>query len=106
LVPGLGAPPAPPEPGAQEEAPRFAERPGGSVLVMEVWVNDRGEVVDARIAVPSAFPLDDFGHLLLERRARWSALVPPLLPGEVRRIERRIDYGQRRAPAAADHLLP
>lgn len=86
ILEGAEAPAVPPE------APLHAEQPGGPVLVMEVFVNDQGTVVDARIAVPSAYPLDDFGHLLIERRARWSNLVPPLLPGEIRKLERRIDY--------------
>lgn len=99
VVEGAELPAVPPE------QPQYAEQPGGEVLVMEVFVNERGEVVEARIAVPSAYPLDDFGHLLIERRARWSHMVPPMLPGEIRKYERRIDYRLRRSPQT-DSSLP
>jgi len=100
-VPASDVPPAPPD----ETAKTYPEQPGGSVLVLELTVNDQGYVIDSRIAVPSSNALGDVSLALASKGQRWTGLVPPLQPGEQRRLEIRLPYDQGKAKADAD-LLP
>lgn len=95
----IGQPPLPGQtataPPAPSDLPQFAlagvERPGGSILVLGIKVNDQGQVVDAVIVVPSYAPLTDIGLLMAYKQQTFTELKPPLLPGEHRWLEVRLD---------------
>jgi len=87
-IPSSEVPPAPPE----EPAKTYPEQPGGSVLVLELTVNDQGIVIDTRILVPSSNALGDLALALASKGQRWTNLVPPLVPGEQRKLEIRVPY--------------
>ena len=78
LVPGAPEPLSP--------LPKFAlagvEKPGGSILVLGVQVNDQGKVVDAVIVVPSNAPLTDLGLLFAYKQQTFTELHPPYLRGK------------------------
>jgi hypothetical protein len=69
----------------------FEDKPGGNILVLGLHVNEAGVVLETRILVPSAYVLGDVAFALASRAQRWTSLIPPLLPGETRWIEHRID---------------
>lgn len=87
-VPSGALPPLPPE----VELQTYVEEPGGSVLVLELTVDDRGMVVDTRILVPSSNALSDLTLALATQGQYWKNIEPPLLPGERRRLELRVPY--------------
>lgn len=84
-----GIPSAPDE---LSDAWDYPETPGGNVLVLELYVNDQGLVVDAKIAVPSYDGLSDLALHSAALGQRWTDLDPPMRPGELRRLELRIPY--------------
>lgn len=105
----------PPVPGSQvPEAPgntpvqlnNYPEQPGGPVLVLELTVNDQGVVEDSRILVPSYNTLGDLSLALASRGQRWTGLTPPLQPGERRKLEIRIPYGEDGVVAPPQATLP
>ena len=61
-------------------------------MFLKLKINDRGEVIDVRISVPSKYPIDDFGIAMSARNAKFNKFVPPLRPGEIREIEVRVPY--------------
>lgn len=77
------------------------ESPGGHVMVLAVLVNDTGTPTDIRITVGSGSPLKDMTIALAQYELQWTALQPPLLPGELRWLELRIDHRQ-----LSESLLP
>lgn len=86
------APPVPSEvPEFQSVLAEF-ETPGGPVLVLAALVNDQGVVVDTRIVVPSNAPLKDITLTLSMTNTQWTTIDPPMLPGEYRWFELRIDH--------------
>lgn len=89
-IQGSPVPPAPAEEVVHLE--NYPEEPGGPVLVLQLTVNDGGVVVDSRILVPSFNQLGDLSIALAARGQRWTNLVPPLAPGEMRKLEIRIPY--------------
>lgn len=105
-IPGMEAPPMPspdesvsPMPGAYPtplpETPdqyQYPEERFGSVLVLELKINDQGQVIDSRILVPSFNGLGDIALVMAVKGQTYKNLVPPLYPGEVRRLELRIPY--------------
>lgn len=92
--PNTGLPPKP------SDVPQFRstlaqfEKPGGDALVLALLVNDQGTVVDSAIVVPSRFPLGDIAMTLTWPGKQWTDLDPPMLPGEYRWLELRIDQHQ------------
>lgn len=89
-IPGMGAPEAPTE--RIINMSDYPEQAGGSVLVLELTVNDQGVVVDSRILVPSYNTVADLTLALAAKGQRWTSLMPPLVPGEYRRLEIRVPY--------------
>lgn len=69
----------------------FDDKPGGDIVVLGLLLNDQGIVIDSKILLPSGYVLGDMTVALASIGQRWESLVPPLLPGEVRWIEQRID---------------
>lgn len=101
-IAGAETPPVPPE-GA--ELNKYPEQPGGSVLVLELIVNDQGIVIDSRILVPSKHGLADFTLVMAIKGQKWKDLTPPLYPGEKRRLEIRIPF-QDDKPDGPVEILP
>lgn len=85
----------PPMPGSRPALDFFqlarTEIPYADVLVLGILVNDQGAVEDVIIVVPSSYALDDIGFALGYKQAKWTQLDPPLLPGEKRWLEVRIN---------------
>ncbi|MDO9177049.1 MAG: hypothetical protein Q7U16_01800 [Agitococcus sp.] len=75
-----------------------ADVPGGSVLVLEMFLNDEAVVVDARILVPSANALSDLALTFSALGQKWTGIAPPLQQGERRRLELRIPYADQALP--------
>lgn len=69
----------------------YPEKPGGSVLVLAVLVNSKGQLLDARIMVPSAYPFQDLRYLMLPRGTELGIEVP-VPPGQTRWVDLRIRY--------------
>lgn len=97
-IPLLGQPPAdasaPPVPSAVPEFRSVLaqfEKPGADVVVVAVLVNDQGVVVDSFIVVPSRYPLNDLTATFTQIGKQWTAIDPPMVPGEFRWFELRID---------------
>lgn len=67
------------------------EKPGGDVLVLALLVNETGVVVDTRIVVNSSLGLQDLAAALTYLGKQWEDIQPPMLPGEYRWFELRID---------------
>lgn len=85
---------APPVPSAIPEfksALAQFEKAGGDVLVLALLVNDAGVVVDSRIVVNSSLGLQDLAAALTYLGKQWQDIQPPMLPGEYRWFEVRID---------------
>lgn len=99
-IPSSEVPPAPPE----DPVKTYPEQPGGSVLVLELTVNDQGMVIDTRILVPSSNALGDMALALASRGQRWTGLVPPLVPGEQRKLEIRVPYDDGKQKADTTFL--
>lgn len=99
-IPSSEVPPAPPE----EPVKTYPEQPGGSVLVLELTVNDQGLVIDTRILVPSSNALGDLALALASKGQRWTGLVPPLVPGEQRKLEIRVPYDDGKTKVDTDFL--
>lgn len=88
-----GASDKPPMPSADAiDQSVYSDSPGGDVVILKLKINDRGEVIDVRISVPSKYPVDDFGIAMSARNAKFNKFVPPLRPGEIREIEVRVPY--------------
>lgn len=68
------------------------EQPYGDVMVLGLLVNDRGTVVETKIVVPSRRGMTDLGYALAYQGQKWVNLEPPMLPGELRWLELRLDY--------------
>ena len=101
-IPGSGLPPMPDA--APIDQPMYADKPGGHVLILALYINDQGVVFDSQIALPSSNGLKDLSLAMAARGQRWKDLTPPLLPGEVRRLDLRLVVEQ---PANAEPpLLP
>jgi hypothetical protein len=88
----LGAPPLP------SDVPEFRsglaafEKPGGDVLVLALLVNELGIVVDSSIVVPSQLALQDLALTWSYIGKQWAQIDPPLLQGEYRWFEIRVDH--------------
>lgn len=80
------------------------EKPGGTVLVLGVLVNDSGYTENTLIVVPSSYHLKDLGFMLGYRQKIWSDITPPMYPGEKRWLEIRIDHGDE--IGRANSILP
>jgi len=79
------------------------EKPGGDIAVIAVLVNDASVVVDVILVVPSNRALEDITLTLSQMGQRWDAIDPPLLPGEYRWLELRINQATLFQPQV---LLP
>ena len=94
-LPKIGESPVPPMPGSRPTLDFFelskVETPYEDILVLGILVNEFGSVEDVIIVVPSAHPLEDVGFALGYRSAKWTQLDPPLMPGEKRWLEVRIN---------------
>lgn len=101
-IAGAETPPVPPE---NAEINKYPEQPGGSVLVLELIVNDQGVVIDSRILVPSKHGLADFTLVMAIKGQKWKDLTPPLYPGEKRRLEIRVPF-QDDKPDGPAEILP
>ena len=93
-VAGAPRPPMPDVPTSGESL--YLDKPGGDVLVLVLFLNDQGVVIDSSIGVPSAYPLEDLTLAWASLGQRWRDLKPPLMPGEVRRLELRVPYEKTR----------
>lgn len=98
----------PPIPSQNIEVPQLSEftrsfndTPGGDIVVLGLLLNDEGVVIDSKILLPSGYVLGDLTVALASVGQKWSSLVPPLLPGEVRWIEQRIDQRTLSDPAVS-----
>lgn len=91
IAPGASDKPPMPSPDAIDQSV-YTDTPGGDVVILKLKINDRGEVIDVRISVPSKYPIDDFGIAMSARNAKFNKFVPPLRPGEIREIEVRVPY--------------
>lgn len=92
-------------PAVQGDFPLAAtEKPFGDVLVLGLLVNDQGIVQETRIVVPSRRGLQDMGYALAYQNQKWVQLNPPLLPGELRWLELRLDYAKTLRDS--DSLIP
>lgn len=91
-LPAIGAPPAPPEEPFEGEV--FEDKPGGSVLVLGLLLNDAGAVLDARILVPSRYILGDMTAFYASKDLKFIDLIPPIRPGELRWIQQRIEQNK------------
>jgi hypothetical protein len=101
-LPSLGVPPSPVEDPFATAV--FQDKPGGDIVVLGVLLNDRGFVLDSKILVPSRYTLGDMTVLYAGREQQWKDLVPPLMPGEQRWIEQRIDQRALNTPSTT--VLP
>jgi hypothetical protein len=99
-IPSSEVPPKPPE----DPVKTYPEQPGGSVLVLELTVNDQGFVIDTRILVPSSNALGDVSLALASKGQRWTGLYPPLVPGEQRKLEIRVPYDEGKAKVDTNTL--
>ena len=99
LKPAIGVQEAPPAPPNVDEDPFsgevFADKPGGNILILGLLIDDHGKVLDNRILVPSNAPLLDLSALYASRDQTWKDIFPPMLPGEQRWIQQRIDFSDR-----------
>lgn len=86
---GADAPPVPAEP--QAFSLTQVIKPGGSILVLGVLLDDSSRAVNAKVLVPSANSLGDVTHAMAHIGRQWSDISPPMQPGEQRWIELRID---------------
>lgn len=102
-IAGAEMPPVPPE---NAEVNKYPEQPGGSVLVLELIVNDQGIVIDSRILVPSKHGLADFTLVMAIKGQKWKDLTPPLYPGEKRRLEIRVPFQDDDKPQGPAEVLP
>lgn len=92
-IPNSEAPPAPPV----GETTEYTEIPGGSVLVLEVVLDDAGNVLQSKVAVPTFKPLTDVAIAWAIKAQRWQNIDPPLKPGEIRKIVLRFPYADEEA---------
>lgn len=90
LTPPEEKPPLPGENAVDQSI--YDDKPGTSVVVFGVYVNEDGVVVDTTIITPSKYGLADLTVALSMKNQKWTNIVPPLLPGEVRKLEIRYDY--------------
>ena len=88
-IPSEEGPPAPPPVG---ETTEYTEIPGGSVLVIEALLDDSGNVLSAKVAVPTYKPLSDVAIAWALKTQKWQNIDPPLQPGEIRKIVLRFPY--------------
>lgn len=95
VLPTIQTEGVPPAPG--EEKPTYTEIPGGSVLVLEVVLNDQGQVLESKIAVPTFKPLSDVAIAWAIRAQNWKNVDPPLQIGEIRKIVLRFPYADEEA---------
>lgn len=79
----------------------FNDTPGGDIVVLGLLLNDEGVVIDSKILLPSGYVLGDLTVALASVGQKWANLVPPLLPGEIRWIEQRIDQRTLSDPAVS-----
>lgn len=95
LVPVLAEdlPPAPSDVPPFKSELESVEKPGGTVTVVAVLLNDEGVAIDSLLVVPSQWPIVDLTLVFSQKGKQWSDLEPPLLPGEYRWLELRIDSG-------------
>lgn len=82
----------PPKPAEDAFISQYDDAPGGRIVVIAVLVNHEGDVVDAKVVIPSRYALKDLGLVFASRQQKVSALTPPLAPGEVRWLEMRLEY--------------
>lgn len=88
----LGPPPMPSEIPEFRSSLAAFEQPGGDIVVLALLVNEGGIVVDTRIVVPSQLGLQDLGIAYSYVGKQWVEIDPPMLPGEYRWFELRIDH--------------
>lgn len=89
--PVADAPPSPSDIPPFTSALAAFEPPGESVTVVAVLLDETGTAVDAMLVVPSKWPLVDLTLVFSQKGKQWLDLDPPMLPGEFRWIELRID---------------
>lgn len=89
--PILDTPPGPSDIPPFQSALAGFERPGGTVTVFAVLVDDAGVVVDSQLVVPSKWPLVDMTLVFSQLGKKWTQIDPPMLTGEYRWLELRID---------------
>lgn len=97
-IPSMGVPPSPAEDPFANAV--FGDKPGGDIAVFGLLLDDQGFVIDSKILVPSAYSLGDMTVLYAGRGQQWRDLVPPLLPGEQRWIEQRVDQRAIQTPSS------
>ena len=83
------APPAPPE----EPQSNYAHiKPGGDTLVLSFYLASDGTILDAKVVVPSGYPLKDITFVMTSRGTKLTNIQPPLAPDETRWVEFPIHY--------------
>jgi hypothetical protein len=95
-------PPAPPDDDRPALA-HFADKPGGTVVVLAVQLNSDNEVVMTDILVASSTPFNDLTFAMTTKGSKWKDVKPPIPPGEYRWVEVRFDYA---SPATNTNVLP
>lgn len=94
-------PPAPPD---DLPAPaHFADKSGGTVVVLAVQLNSDNEVVLTDILVESSTPFNDLAFAMSTKGVKWKDVDPPIPPGEYRWVEIRFDYA---SPPNNTNVLP
>lgn len=91
-IAGSGTPPTPGEVDGTETPTQYPETPGGNILVMEVFVDETGTVVDSKTAVSTFDPLADVTLTWAIRGQKFKQIDPPIKPGEIRKLVLRFPY--------------
>lgn len=87
------APPAPPASAASTPDNNTGVQPGGQLAVIEYTLNDQGTVIAGHVLVPSNQPLKDMTFAMVAIGRKFHNIVPPLQPGEVRKIQITVPTG-------------
>lgn len=94
----------PPMPPDDRPAPaHFADKPGGTVVVVAVQLNSDNVVIMTDILVESSTPFNDLAFAMSTKGVKWKDVNPPIPPGEYRWLEVRLDYA---SPPDNTNVLP
>lgn len=71
-------------------------KPYGAAVLLLVLLDDQGRVQDVKIAIPSAYTLQDLTLSMGLRDSTFTNIEPPLAKGEYRWVELRFDFGENK----------